>query len=363
VRVTLLIGSLSRAGAETQLVELALSLDRALFEPTIVLLRRRNDFAPALAAAGIPVIALDRRGPWDLRTPFRLYRYLRRARPDILHSYLFFPNLLAVLAARATGLQRVIVSQRCSYEEIHSFVGRAVARWAHRRAALVVANSEATRREELAAGFPPERIVTVPNCVRPCARTEVSRAALGLPDAALVLSLGQTSPLKGHVHLIDAWAVVRAAIPNATLILVGDGACRAALKTQARTLGIADSVRFLGFRSPAAPYLEACDLLVQPSLTEGMPNAVLEAMAAQKAVVASRVGGIPELVVHGETGLLVPPAQPEALAQALLALLRDQARRHAMGRAGHARARAHFSVASMVAATVRAYGQVLEARR
>lgn len=281
--------------------------------------------------AGIPVTALRRRGPLDLLALQRLSRVLRRLRPDILHSWLFFANVHAALAGRMAGVPTVVLSQRCSYEAGLSPLWRRVARWSHRRADALIVNAEATRAEELRAGADPARTFLVPNAVRVPAAPPPPRGELGLPSGPLVVALGQLAPEKGHRHLLSAWVEVRKARPDAVLVLVGEGPLRATLEAQARGLGVADAVRFLGFRSPSGPYLGTADLVAQPSLTEGMPNAVLEAMAWGRAVVATRAGGTPELVRDGETGLLVPPRDGPALAQAILHLLGDPARREAMG--------------------------------
>jgi glycosyltransferase involved in cell wall biosynthesis len=352
-RVCLLIGDLARGGAETQLVELALGLKGRRYSVEIVLLKERNDFAPELAKAGVGVTALHRTR-WDVAVLWRLYRHLRNTRPDVLHSFLPVANLAGVVAGRAARVPRVLVSIRCSYEATLGPVWRRVARWSHRRADRVIVNSEAALREEIEAGFPPERLDYVPNGIRLARSPTPSRAALDLPAGPLVLSVGQLEAIKGHRDLIDAWATVRAAVPDAILLLVGAGSLRAELEESTRRQGVASSVLFLGFRKPR-PFFAACALLVQPSVSEGMPNAVLEAMAARRPVVATRVGGIPEVVSEGETGVLVPPADPPALARAIVGLLADPKRRTVMGEAAWHRVRDRFQAERMVTLTEGAY--------
>lgn len=359
-RVLFLINDLSRAGAETQLVELTLALDRRTYDPSILLLKSRNDFGDRLAAAGVTVIPLRRRGFWDVHVLWRLYREIRRSRPQLFHSYLYLSNLLGSLAARAAGVPGVIASQRSSYEATLTPLVRRVARLSHRLADRVIANSRAAFDEERAAGAPAERLVHVPNGVPFASGPRPDRATLGLPEGPLVLCLGQLEDVKGHRHLLEAWVAVRRSRPEARLVLVGDGPRRSRLEAQARRLGLADSLAFLGFRAPSDPYVAACDVLVQPSLTEGMPNAVLEAMARGRPVVASGVGGLLELVKDGETGLLVPPGEPEPLAAALLRLLGDLAFRASLGEAGRRRVEAHFSVEAMTRATEAVYRELLE---
>lgn len=354
-RIAFLVNDLARAGAETQLVALATGLSRDRYEVEIILVKERNDFSAELAAAAIPVTPLRRRGPGDVAVAYRLYRTLRRRPPDILHSYLFFSNLMACLVARRARVPVLIVSQRASYDRMLPPFWRRVARWCHRRADRVIVNAEATRAEELAAGGDPDRHVTIPNGVPvPCA-LDVRRTDLGLPEGLLVVCLGQLSAFKGHDTLLHAWPHVLTRSPDARLALVGDGAFRRNLERQAARLGVAGSVSFLGHRHPAAPYLAAADLVVQPSTSEGMPNAVLEAMASGRAVVATRAGGTAEVVLDGETGRLVRPGDARALAAAIGDLLADPGQRSALGAAGRRRVETRFTTAAMVTATEAVY--------
>lgn len=334
-------------------MELALGLKGRRYAVEVVLLKARNDFALDLTKAGVSVTAL-RRTRWDVGVLWRLYRHLRSTRPDVLHSFLPVANLAGVVVGRAARVPRVLVSIRCSYEATMGSAWRRLARWSHRGADRVIVNSEAALREEIEAGFPAERLDYVPNGIRLPAGNAPGRAVLDLPEGPVVLSVGQLEAIKGHRDLIDAWAAVRAEVPDATLLLLGTGSLRAELEECTRRNGVASSVFFLGFRKPR-PFLAACDLLVQPSVSEGMPNAVLEAMAARRPVVATRVGGIPEVVTEGKTGVLVPPADPPALARAIVDLLADPARRSVMGEAAWRRVRDRFLTERMVTLTEGAY--------
>ena len=311
-----------------------------------------------LAAAGIPVVALHRRGPTDLGVAFRLAREVRRFRPHVVHSFLFPANLVAAVVGRAAGVPRVVVSQRSSYDSCLPAPWRQVARLGHRLAHRVVVNSRAALAEEIAAGAPSSLLVHVPNAVvdPTIRRGAVEPRPEGVPDGPFVLSLGQLDVHKGHRVLVAAWPEVVRARPGARLVLVGDGPCRTDLESQARALGVTPSVSFAGFRAAAGAFVAACTMLVQPSLTEGMPNAVMEAMAAGKPVVASGVGGIPELVLDGETGVLVPAGDPRALAAAIVALLDDPGRAARLGGAGAARVRAQFTLDSVRGAIEVVYG-------
>lgn len=355
LRVLFVINDLARAGAETQLVELVLRLDPRRFDRRIVLLKERNDFADRLSAAGIPVHPLRRRGWWDLGLFWRLGRSMRAWRPDVVHSHLFLSNTVTAPVARLAGVPTLILSQRCSYDATVPPHWRRVARWTHRLADRVLVNSRAALEEERRAGADASRLIYIPNGITQPDGPTSSRGDLGLPDGPLVVSVGQLEELKGHHDLVAAWPEVAHAHPTARLALVGDGPRRSALEAQARILGVEDSVLFLGSRPDGRRYAAAADVFVQPSLTEGMPNAVLEAMAAGRPVVATGVGGTPELVIDGVTGVLVAPAEPEALARAIRILLDDAARRERLGAAAALRAREAFSADAMRAEVERAY--------
>jgi glycosyltransferase involved in cell wall biosynthesis len=362
-RVLYVINDLQRAGAETQLVRLAGALPRNRWEPRIVLLKERNDFADELRAVGIPVTALHRRGAADIGVWRRLRDHIAAQAPDIVHSFLFLPSVLAVPAARDAGVPVVVVSQRCSYDATVGQPWRAIARRVHGYADRVIVNSRAALREEEAAGLPPERLLYIPNGITAGADLPADREALGLATGPLAVCVAQLAVEKGHRDLIAAWAGVRQHVPAATLALVGDGPLRPALEAAARDAGLTDSIRFLGHRPDARRLLAGADVAVLASITEGMPNALLEAMAAGRAVVATRVGGIPDVVVDGETGRLVPPRQPIALAKALAEVLTDAAQRARFGEAGRARVERQFSMPTVARAFAETYETLLEARR
>ncbi|HEU0107593.1 MAG TPA: glycosyltransferase [Vicinamibacteria bacterium] len=343
-RLLFVINDLARAGAETQLVELALRLDPRRFDRRIVLLKERNDFADRLSASGIEVLPLRRRGWWDIRMPWRLWRVIRAWRPDVVHSFLFLSNAVTAPVARAAGVPTLILSQRCSYEATVPPRWRRIARWTHRLADRVVVNSRAALEEERRAGARADTTMHIPNGVDVPEDGPPTRASLGLPEGPLVVAVGQLEEIKGHRYLVEAWPEVVRAHPAARLVLVGDGPRRLALQEQARGLGVDGSVVFLGFRPDGRRYAAAADVVVQPSLTEGMPNAVLEAMAAKRSVVATRVGGVPDLIEDGETGRLVPPADARALAAAIAGLLADRTERLRLGGAARARVGREFSV-------------------
>jgi glycosyltransferase involved in cell wall biosynthesis len=191
-----------------------------------------------------------------------------------------------------------------------------------RYANRVIAVSEAMGEQLCRAGIDPRKITTVHNAIDAesfrCRDNEARarlRAELGIGDECVFVSIGRLSPEKGHTYLIDAFSIVNERFPNTCLLLCGNGVEEAKLRYQVKSLGLAESVVFAGFRSDVANVLNAADVMVLPSLSEGLPNAVLEAFASGTPVIATRVGGVPELVFHEETGLLAEPIDAASLAE------------------------------------------------
>jgi len=236
------------------------------------------------------------------------------------------------------------------------------------RVARVIVNCEAIGAcmRSRADFVPRERFFVLPNGVEraappSAARRAEARDALGLPrDAALVAAIGRLAPMKGHDVLLAAWPAVLRAHPGALLAIAGDGEPRAELEALAARLGVAGSVRFLGFRADLAPVHAALDLFVLASVRdEGCNNALLEAMAHGRAAVVTDCGGLPELVVEGQTGRVVPVGDAGALGRALAELLVDDAARERMGEAAARRVEAEFTLERV---TERLEGLLLELR-
>jgi glycosyltransferase involved in cell wall biosynthesis len=204
---------------------------------------------------------------------------------------------------------------------------------------------------------PPEKIVVIPNAATmgatasPAPRSELARDV----DGPVVLTVARLDGQKGIAHLLEAVAT----LPNASFAIAGDGPNRAALEQRAATLGVSDRVRFLGHRHDVPALLAAADLFVLPSLYEGLPLSVLEAMAAGVPVVATAIGGTDEVVRDGETGTLVPPANSEALAAAIGRALADRDRASRLALAARSLVAREYSVTSMVGSVSRLYDELL----
>jgi glycosyltransferase involved in cell wall biosynthesis len=304
------------------------------------------------------------RGPRLLPPLLRLRAELRRRNVAIVHSYLFDGNLLGTLGARAARVPVALVSKR-SLDTYERRWERMACRLVNRLADRVMANAEAVARNVVAAeGCPRHRIVVIPNGIdlARVARAVGHRAAPPLADGhvPVIGTIGRLSVKKGQVDLLEAAARVFEHERAARLRLVGDGPLRAALEERARELGIADRVEFTGRIEEGVRALADLDVFVLPSHMEGMSNGLLEAHAAGLPVIATDVGGNAEVTRDGVTGLVVPPRDPLALADAILRLLKDRARARAMAAAGQARIAEEFTVQRMVSRLERLYSGLLD---
>ena len=322
LRLLFVVGNFVAGGAERHLLELWSRIDRDRFQVEIACLRREGQFLPAVEALGWPLHDLHvggrLYGPAGLAGLARLMRIVQRGRPDVIHGYLFGPNLLAVLAGRALGVPVVAAAKR-NVDAFETPRQAAVQRFVHRHATHVTAVSEAVAETVTAMGVPRERVTVIPNGVD-LARFGVSgdRAALGAEDGTpLIGSVGCLAPRKDYATLLEALAILAERGVAYRAALVGEGPERAALEQQLGARGLTGRVRLLGERDDVERLLPAMDVFVLSSREEGIPNALLEAMAAGRPSVATAVGGTPEVMRDGETGWLVPPASPRALAGAL----------------------------------------------
>jgi glycosyltransferase involved in cell wall biosynthesis len=357
IPIAYVIPRLGRAGTERHILEVLRHIDRQAFAPILCCLRAEGFLLDQVRELGVPIVDI-RLAPSLPGFAFplavaRLSREFRKWGARIVHSYLFHPNLLGTLGARLARVPVALASKR-SLDTYPKLMHRWACSVANRLADCVTANAEAVRHHvHEAEGCPLHKIAVIPNGVdltrfaSPGSKTGAS--VVELPGAGPFLgSVARLSGKKGQADLIEAAALVLRQRPDATFLLVGDGRLRSELRAQADGLGLNGGVRFLGAFDDPVPILSRMDVFVLSSHMEGMSNALLEAMASGRPVVATRVGGNSEVVVDGVTGFLVPPRDPPRLAEAMLAILSDPARAAAMGAAGRARVEAHYSVGVMV---------------
>ena len=364
IRILHVIATLDSAGAERQLVHLCRRLNRAEFSPGVCCLTRGGPLEKMLAEAGVPVWILHKRGKWDLTVLLRLRRVVREFRPDILHTWLPTANTLGRVTGILCGVPACIAAERAA-DTWKGWLRRRLDRVLERRTARIICNADAVRRfltERI--GLHAEKICVIRNGLDldefdKAAAVELPPPLPKPPEGPLLGSVGRLEPQKGMTFLIEAFKRLPASPANAHLWIVGQGPEEQRLRRQAADAGLEKRVHFLGLRKDVPALMARFCLFVLPSLWEGLPNAVLEAMAARRAVVATRVDGTPEAVVENETGLLVPPRDPEALAEAMTALLRDETRRARFGEAGRRRVEEVFDMGNMIARTQDLYREVL----
>jgi len=352
-RIALALESSGPGGAEQVLLHLAAGLRERGADPVIVTLRP-GWMTQRAEREGLPVWIEPQRRGLDPGWIPRLAVRLRRRGVELVHSHEFAMNVYAGAAARLAGLPTVATVHGRSWatERQRRVWSYRLLRQAGMR--LVAVSRDLTAFLEGRMKLPSGAFDVVHNGIRIPAivpaidhagRRTSARRELAIPaDGPLLVAVGNLYPVKDHATLLRAVA----GLPFARVAIAGRGSEEASLRALAAELRIADRVHLLGLRDDIDRVLLAADVFVQPSRSEGLPLSILEAMAAGLPVVATAVGGIPEAVVAGETGALVPPADPAALAEALRSLLERPDRGLTLGCAGRARVTGEFSVAAMV---------------
>jgi len=361
MRILQLITGLGRGGAEQVVLDLATRLDRGRYESSVCSILdvsgRQGACVGRLREAGVNVISLGLTHKRQLRRAMALRHVLRDLRPDILHCHMFHANVLGRWAGSRAGLRNII-----STVHIAERRWRPWRFWLERQtdrmgAVTVCVSKAALEFHSRKTGVPRERLVVIHDGVdtarfaRPARPRGAVRAELGIgPDAKVAGSVGRLDPQKGYRHLVRAFAAILEEIPDAHLVIAGDGPERAMLRALANVPGHAGRVHLVGARSDVPDLLHAFDVFVMPSIYEGFGLALVEAMAAGVPVVASAVDSLPEVLgadePGGAAGRLVPPADPAAIAYAVCEALRNPD--PAQVERARARASGQFDVAPMV---------------
>ncbi len=357
-RVFYLVDSFDVGGTETQAVELALRMGAAGYEVTLGSLRERGPLLEKLRGAPVVVKEFHPRGgidsPQGIYQILRLSWFLRRGRFNVVHTHDLWSNLVGVPAARLAGVPAIVSSQRdLSQFDWYQGNRRVWLRRIQNLSNVVLANATQVRDTLIAeVRFAPEKLRVIHNGVD-IERFQVSSEREVLfPDVEngklIVLVGNMRSDVKGHPWLIAAAPAVLREFPSTRFVLVGDGEARESFANQVAELGLSRNFLFLGRRSDIPQILASCDIAVLPSRSEGLPNAVLEYMAAGLPVVVSRVGGSEELVEDGVTGLLVSAEDSAALSAAFLRYLRNPKEAKQMAQSGREFVTRNFSFDRLV---------------
>jgi glycosyltransferase involved in cell wall biosynthesis len=285
-------------------------------------------------AAGIDTCPVKMRGEWDLWAVRRLAGLIRRHDIEAVHLHTAHAHTLGLLAAQMAAIPFRFVTRRVDFHTHRHVLNR----WKYGSAVTaVVAISEGIRRVLLSDGIPGERIITVPSGID-LERIEMVpdpaglRSPLGIPEGSLVVGMvAALAPHKDHRTFLQAAAMVTSSLPDVRFLIIGDGPLRPELERLAGSTGLSPNVIFTGFREDALTLTKLLDIFVLSSYLEGLGTALLDAMAMGKPLVATNVGGIPEALLDGRNGLLVPPRDPRALAAAIVKLGQDPGLRDQMG--------------------------------
>lgn len=364
IRLLYVTTSTDLGGAEKMLTSVIGRLDLARYEVAVISLNRPGAYAEQLKALGIPVESIYMRGVPSLAGWWKLRRWIRTFRPDLIHAFLYKAVQVTRLVTWPTH-PLILSSPRISYRTMPGWAHR-VDRFLMSRDVATLAESQATERflvEHL--GYHGKRVRVVHNGVdldcwrqRPDARDRL-RAELVPGGEPLILSVGRLVPQKGFTWLLKALAVLDQGLPWRAAI-VGNGPLHAELTAQVDALGLRDRVLLLGERRDVPDLLSAADCFVLPSLWEGMPNAVLEAMACGLPTVATAVDGTTEIIEHETSGLLVPPAEAAPLATALQRVLVDPELRKRLAAQARVRVEAAFDLQETVKRYYTIYEEILQ---
>ncbi|MFZ5997673.1 MAG: glycosyltransferase [Nitrospirota bacterium] len=338
-------------GPEKQIIEHACRINERRFAVTVFSFREHpgpNELLQKAREKNIPAVELPVRGPFDPSAIGDLVRSIKKMRIDILCTHGYKSNVIGHIAARTAGIPHIAVSRGWTGESrkirLYEYLDKRFLKFADH----VVAVSEGQRKKVVAAGAAPERVSVIYNGVTVGAveedREMSLRSVLGLDGAAtLVVSAGRLSAEKNFSGLIDAARLVTAKECTARFVVFGEGVLRKELEQKVRRAGLEHFFFLPGFRRDFRSLLDDADIFVLPSFTEGLPNVVLEACAKRKPVVATAVGGTPEVIQHGSTGFMVAPHETEKMADYILMLLRDPSLRRTMGACGYEYVREYFN--------------------
>lgn len=348
-----LIETSGPGGAEKMLISLVEHLDKTQYKSIIGLLKD-GWLNAQLKERGFHTVIIPQRRGLDLGWIYKCIKLIRQKHVDLLHAHEFTMNVYGSIAAWSTGIPAITTVHGKAYY-VNNWRRRLAYRFVARTSARMVAVSEDIRRYLMErVGVRSDSLITIYNGIdsKQFASSEDRvriRKELGISETAPAIgTIGNLYPVKGHTDLLKAAAQVVRMFPESVFLIVGRGDLLSRLQIEAGELGLANNVMFIGFREDIPALLQAMDLFVLPSLSEGLSLSLLEAMAAGKPVVATTVGGNPEVISHGETGFLVPPGHPESLSSRIILLLQDQPLARKFGINGQQRVYEKFGLEQMV---------------
>jgi len=346
-------------GTEKNIISLVTRLHKDRYENIVVALMSGGEMVERLRGSGIEVECLGMRNKFDLPAVFKLFRILREKKVDILHTYLFHANILGRIMGRLAKVPVIISSIRVMEKRrYHLWLDRLTNGMVDVETCVCEAVREYTLEK---AGIRPDKLVTIANGIdigeyNLGMNLEEEKRKLSIESNYPVLGVvGRLHEQKGHVYLLEAMAVILEKYPKAVLLIVGDGHLKRKLEEACFKLHINEAVKFLGLRKDIKNLMALMDVFILPSLWEGMPNVILEAMVLGKPIVATRVGGAEELIEDGVTGLLVPPFDEGALAKAIIDILTREDKGRELGETAKGEVERKFPLEAMVRKTEKLY--------
>jgi len=362
------ITTLNPAGAETLLLNFVTKFNDVNYQNFIAYIYGNGKLLKENKWENqVEVFDLTRNGKFDCFSLYRLIKIIKAKKIDIVHTHLVHAGILGKLAARFAGVKHIVTTRHYGYEhKENKFLYRLEERLTG-SVSFVIAISKAVKRYLIERNVvPAEKIIVIYNAIdlemfNPARATQTFQKD---SNNLVIGSIGRLHPQKGFNVLLESFQLVSEQLPNVILEIVGDGVLREDLQDQAKKLNIADKVRFMGRISyqEIVQKLRQWDLFVISSLWEGFGIAIIEAMAMEKAVIATNVEGIVEIVDDGITGYLVPPKSPTALAQGIIELLSNEIKRIEMGKAAREKVLKHFSMEQCVEKTKNVYDSLLTSR-
>lgn len=370
IHILFVVNGLAIGGAEKKLLDLAGRLNPDAYRITVCSIGQGGPLESAFRGLGVEVLVIEKKSRADLSMIRKVARLIRERDVDLVQTTLWLADVVGAFAARLAGGVPVISWETVTHGEndILRTGRRHVILYtiAMKRVRKIVAVSDEIKQTLIERrGVPASKIETIHYGVdldrfNASTGNVTVRRELGIPSTHLVIgSVARMEPYKGVAYLQQAAVRLCGEFPDLSFVFAGDGSLRAGLEEDVRRSGLAGRIRFLGFRDDVQSIMQAFDVFVLPSITEGLPNVILEAMASAKPVIATRVGGVPEAVIPGQTGLLVPSADAGALADAVRELIMNPSAVERMGRAGRKRAETCFSVRDEVKRFERLYGSIV----
>jgi glycosyltransferase involved in cell wall biosynthesis len=367
-------------GPERQMLQLAKHMKRESFQVEMLVLYRRTGAMPLIHPLverarnhGVEAEQLEGKAKLSPTDITYVTQRLSRGQFSLIHTHGYKANILGVIAAKLAGVKSVVtvhLHTETSYRlRLYKVIDLLALRFFHK----VIAVSESLRQYLIVAGLSPKKVITVHNAID----LEIFTSSVSFhnnkalienqleigSDQNIVSIIGRLTSQKGHRYFLESAGRVLEVFPEARFLIIGDGPLREELEGLSLSLGIAQAVRFLGYRQDVATLMSMSDVIVMPSLREGLPYVLLEALALARPVVGTPVGGIPEVVKHGETGFLVPPKDSESLAEAVIQILRNPKEAAKLGERGRELVSREFNVETMVRKTAAVYTEVLSGTR